>query len=329
MEKILRVGFLLTPSMLTTGTAYPYEMWAAAFEHAFANRRGIDGRLHLISVSSNQQAGRLPLRAEFELGDCPSLDVVYLPALWRKPRVVLNLEPSLVPWIKSAYREGAKIAAVGTGVCLLAATGLLDERPATTHWYYFDEFKKNYPKVDLRPEFFITQSESLYCAASINSLADISVHLIEIFLGAETALHVERNFSHEIRRDYKKQSFLAGGEAPSNDEVVIEALAWIMENIGAGFSIDYMAEKLGISRRTLDRRFKAATGVSLRTFWQKQKIKMARELLSETDLPVGEVAWRVGYSDGGYFSHLFRREMSVTPLEYRKTVRAKLFSDSN
>ena len=183
--------------------------------------------------------------------------------------------------------------------------------------------------MDLKSEFFITQSDSLYCAASINSLADVTVHLIELLVGLEPALHVERNFSHEIRRGYKNQRFAVGGDSPSTDEVVAEALAWITENVGSNQSISYLANKLGVSRRTLDRRFKTATGTSVRVYWQKNKMRLAQELLGESDLPIGEVAWRVGYQDGGYFSYLFRREMSVTPHEYRKTVRAKLFNESS
>ena len=120
-----------------------------------------------------------------------------------------------------------------------------------------------------------------------------------------------------------------GGDAPSTDEVVAEVLAWIGENVGSNQSIGYLADKLGVSRRTLDRRFKTATGTSVRAYWQKNKMRLAQELLGETDLPVGEVAWRVGYQDGGYFSYLFRREISITPHEYRKTVRAKLFNESS
>ena len=321
------MGCVLTPGMLTTGTAYPYEMWAAAFDRVRAKRLIGDTQLHLITVSEKLSTGRLPLQPDIDIQNSPPLDVVYLPALWRNPRLVLrDTEKILIPWIVSHYDKGAQIAAVGSGVSLLAATGLLDRRPATTHWYYFDEFRREYPLVDLKSDFFITKSQSLFCTASINSLADVTVHMIEHFFDSETALHVERNFSHEIRRDYKKHGFSEGGEAPSNDEIVIEALGWIRENVASNFSINALAQTVGVSRRTLDRRFRAATGISLRGYWQKQRVKLARELLSETDLPVGEVAWRVGYLDGSYFSSLFRREMSVTPHEYRKTVRAKLFT---
>ena len=330
MPKSLNVGFLMTPGMLTTGTAYPYEMWVAALDHSRARRLPTTGSLSLIGVSDDKVTGQLPLRADCFLADCHSLDVLYLPALWRNPKIVLrSVEKEFLPWIKTLAGAGTKIAAVGTGVCLLAASGLLNNRPATTHWYYFEQFKRSYPEVDLKSEFFITQSDSLYCAASINSLADVTVHLIELLVGLEPALHVERNFSHEIRRGYKNQRFSVGGDAPSTDEVVAEALAWITENVGSNQSISFLADKLGVSRRTLDRRFKIATGTSVRAYWQKNKMRLAQELLGESDLPIGEVAWRVGYQDGGYFSYLFRREMSVTPHEYRKTVRAKLFNESS
>ena len=172
MPENLNVGFLMTPGMLTTGTAYPYEMWVAALDHSRARRLQITGSLHLIGVTADKITGHLPLMADCFLADCDALDVLYLPALWRNPRVVLrSVEKQFLPWVRALATAGTKIAAVGSGVCLLAASGLLNNRPATTHWYYFEEFKRSYPEVDLKSEFFITQSDSLYCAASINSLA--------------------------------------------------------------------------------------------------------------------------------------------------------------
>ena len=322
------VGFVLVPGMLTTGTALPYEMWAAADDRRRAtSRSGESVELQLIACSGDagQSFGRLPIAADRDLEASPVLDVVYLPALWRNPSRISEERARLGPWLMAQYERGAAIAAVGTGVSLLAASGLLDGRAATTHWYFFDRFEAEFPEVDLKRQFFITQSGSLHCAASINSLADVTVHLIERAFDRPTAQHVERNFSHEIRRTYEEYRYLDGGFSPMDDEVVVEAQIWMEDNLSAELTVAELASRLGISPRTLDRRFRAATGLSPRQYWQRQRIQFAKELLESTNLTISEIAYRVGYQDAGHFARLFRREISVTPSGYRQTVRAKLF----
>ncbi|MCC6710212.1 MAG: helix-turn-helix domain-containing protein [Gammaproteobacteria bacterium] len=323
----LRIGFVLTPGMLATGTALPYEMWLAAADRRRAERRA-DARIELrliAALEEQQDYGRLAVRADCQLADAGRFDVVYLPALWRNPATLRNQLAPLTPWLVEQYEGGAQIAAVGTGVSLLADTGLLDGRAATTHWYNFERFERDYPAVDLKRQFFITQAGALYCAASINSLADVSVHLIERTFDRATAQHVERNFSHEIRRTYEEYRYMDGGLAPLADEVVVEAQLWIEANVAAQLTVAELAARLGVSVRTLDRRFRRASGASPRAFWQQRRVRLAKELLEKTNLTIGEIAYRVGYQDAGHFARLFERELSVPPSEYRQTVRAKLF----
>ncbi len=325
----MKVGFVLTPGMLTTGTAYPYEMWLAAKDMLSAYKSEHQVNLYLIASSERINTSRLPLKPNTSMSVAPSMDIVYLPALWRNPRKVLNrVSKKLNSWLIKNANEGAEIAAVGSGVSLLARTGLLDEKPATTHWHYFEEFSQQFPNVNLKPDFFTTQCGKLHCAASINSLADVTVHLIEKYISIQVALHVERNFSHEIRRNYISQRFSTDSESPSTDEVILEVKNYIQTNISNSISINAIARSKGISRRTLDRRFKNSTGVTVGGFLQKERISLAKDLLSQTDLPICEVAWSVGLSDASYFAFLFKKEMLVRPNEYRKTVRAKLFSNT-
>ena len=325
----VNVAFILTSGMLTTGTSFPYEMWLAAIEFSKVKRRGDSCSLSLVGFETNGRSKPISLTPD-KLFDHDSIyDVIYLPALWRNPtKVIESVSSTLSPFLINNFSSGAQIAAVGSGVSLLASSGLLDFKAATTHWHYFERFRKQFPNVDLRSEFFITQAETLYCAASINSLADVTVHLIESFFDIETAMHVERNFSHEIRRSYDSQRFSFGGDGSSNDELVIDAISYIRENVNTKINAEELANLLGVSRRTLDRRFKSATGVTLKEYRQRQRLKLARELLSQTDLPIGEVAWRVGYLDQSHFSLVFKGQLMVTPYEYRKTVRAKLFVGS-
>ncbi|MGB1879739.1 MAG: GlxA family transcriptional regulator [Gammaproteobacteria bacterium] len=324
----LNIGFVLCTGMLFTGTALPLEMWQAAADYRRARRRTEPQcRFHLIAGEKDFGASVPALNPDCALSDSPSLDVIYLPALWRHPLATARRMTALGSWLEEQFQSGSRIAAVSTGVALLAASGLLDRRAATTHWYYLDEMRRAFPRVDFKREYFVTQSESLYCAASINSLADVTVHLIERLLERGAAQHAERNFSHEIRRTYTEYRYLEGGAAtPLADEIVVEAQSWIAENLARSTTVSDLARHLGIGVRTLERRFRQATGISPRVFWQRQRLQLAKELLETTNLEIGDIAWRVGYQDAGFFSRLFQREMMVTPSAYRRTVRAKLFS---
>ena len=327
-----KIAFLLVPGMLATGTVLPYEMWLAANDFRRARERAASlCQPMLVGTAPSETAyGRLPIRAELELAACPEVDLIYIPALWRNPRATIQrISGRLSPWLRARYDRGEHIAAVSTGVSLLAESGLLNGRAATTHWFNFQQFSRNFPDVELKREFFITQSGSLYCAASINSLADITVHLIERFFDRATAQHVERNFSHEIRRTYAEYRYLDGGSTALHDEIVVEAQMWIAANLASRASNEDLAGRLGVSGRTLERRFRRAQGESIRNYWQRQRILLAKELLESTNLNVGDIAWRVGYTDAGYFARVFQRELNVSPFGYRQTVRAKLFTAPN
>jgi transcriptional regulator GlxA family with amidase domain len=229
-------------------------------------------------------------------------------------------------WLVRQFEGGAMLAAVGTGCCFLAEAGLLDGKSATTHWHYFERFARDYPKVMLKREYFITQAGSIFCAASVNALADVTVHLIEHFYGRAVASNVERNFSHEIRRPYEKYRYLEGDDLQHTDELIIEIQLWMQRYLNQPIEIPTVAAKFGLSTSSLARRFHAATGRSPLSYLQEQRMRTAKELLDSTNLTIGEVAFRVGYQDQGHFARLFARLMAVNPAEYRKTVRAKVFS---
>jgi transcriptional regulator GlxA family with amidase domain len=169
---------------------------------------------------TSNSAGRAAVYASCDLGTAmleylaASNDIVYLPGLWRNPRPVVRRHPQLLAWLREQYQNGALISAVGTGCCFLAEAGLLDGKAATTHWHYFDQFQKDYPKVMLKRQHFITRAGSLYCAASVNSLADLTVHFIQRLYGKAIASHVERHFSHEIRRAYESSGFFDQERSP-------------------------------------------------------------------------------------------------------------------
>lgn len=325
----MHLGFVLAENMLAAGTMLPLEMWRAA-ESTARGRGGAESPLQssLLAVEMapvGTQAG-VSLNPEASFDDPQAMDVVYLPALWRNPRPVIRQNRPMFEWLVHQFESGAMLAAVGTGCCFLAEAGLLDGKSATTHWHYFERFARDYPNVMLKRDFFITQAGSIFCAASVNALADVTVHLIEHFYGRSVASNVERNFSHEIRRPYEKYRYLQGDDLQHTDELIIEIQLWMQRHLNQAIEIPTVAAKFGLSARTLARRFQAAIGSSPLSYLQEQRMRAAKELLESTNLTIGEVAFRVGYQDQGHFARLFARSHAVNPADYRKTVRAKVFS---
>lgn len=325
----MRLAFVLTNQMLAASCLLPLEMWQAAAETVTGRRRArrvVDCQtLSVDDAPATTQSG-ISLVPQISLAAAGQFDVVYLPALWRNPRPQIERNRALLPWLRAQESAGAMLAAVGTGCCFLAEAGMLDGKAATTHWHYFERFARDYPRVRLKRQYFITQAGSLFCAGSVNALADVTVHLIEHFFGREVASHVERNFSHEIRRPYDQYRYLEGDDLQHADESIME-LQWRMQrDLAMPLRVAQLAEDAGMSLRTLARRFREATGVSPLMYLQDLRIRAAKEMLEATNLTVADVAFRVGYLDQGHFARVFARTMTVGPAEYRRTVRAKVFS---
>jgi transcriptional regulator GlxA family with amidase domain len=263
---------------------------------------------------------------DLTFSDDDKADLIIIPGIWRNPRPVIRQNQGAIAYLKKQWQLGATIIGVGTGNCLLAEAGLLDGHAATTHWHYAKQFRKDYPLVNLKPEFFITQSERIYCAASLNSLADIIVHLIAQIFGRDAAQNVERNFSHEIRKPYEEQRYLEGAVDRHPDELIVQVQFWLKNNLASELSLNQVAEQFGVSQRTLSRRFKRATGGTANHYLQRMRLEMAQELLASTNLTVQDVAVMVGYMDQGYLTKVFKRELNQTPSDYRLLVRKKLFN---
>lgn len=325
----LGASFILIEHMLATSITLPIEMMRAAESAAVVRDRNAV-RLNIAAAAVSREP--VPTRAGFHLqpdlaiDEIAHTDMVILPALWRNPRPIVRQNPQLVEWLQRLHTKGCILIAVGTGACFLAEAGLLDGKPATTHWHYFDQFERDYPNVQLKRQYFITQANNVYCAASVNAVADLTVHFIRRTYDAVIASHVERNFSHEIRRSYEATSYFDDKHRYHPDEAIVQAQIWLQQHVQKDLLLADVATKFGMSVRTFNRRFRNATGKTPQQYLQALRIDMAKDLLQTTNLSIAEVAYQVGYQDLGYFAQLFRRLLAVTPGQYRATVRAKLFS---
>lgn len=332
----LRLSLVIYQHVLATGLTLPLEMLSAG--EAFARRydkAAVTLKTQFVSQESNAITSRAGLTFspdvvlnQYSIDQVAVPDIILVPSLWRNPRPVLKKNKKLIDWIHYCWQQGATLLGVGTGVCFLAESGLLDNHSATTHWHYVEQFKRDYPKVALKPDFFITQSERIYCAASLNALADIIVHMISQTYGRGAAQNVERNFSHEIRKPYEEQRYLEGAVDRHPDELIAQIQFWLRTNLSSELSLAELAQQFGLSQRSFSRRFKLATGLRATEYWQQLRIEAAKELLSSSNLSIQEISYHVGYQDQGHLTRLFKQSLALTPKDYRAMVRKKLFSQN-
>lgn len=324
-----RIIAALYPRSLATSLALPMDVLEGASQAAGAHRKG-DGKLNFEFAADStepiQTVGGLPITPTLLLEDVEDCDMLLLPAMWRNPQPVLRQQQAWLPVLRRLHDRGTLICSVGTGSCFLAEAGLLDGVAATTHWNYFDRFQQRYPQVKLKKRHLITQADNIYCVGSVNSIADLMIHIVEDWFGHRIARAVENQFSPEIRRPFRAHAFQSNEDSLHHDELALDAQQWLQDNLHRGAGIAELAKAMDCSQSTLSRRFKQAAGQSPLAYLQSQRISVARELLRATNLSVGEVAWQVGLHDVSYFTSLFKKHSGVTPARYRGNVRGKLFS---
>ena len=326
---MLRVTFFICDQMLATSVTLPLEQLTAAQSLSLAAQdKTVDTpEMEVLLASVDGQAistnTGIRLQPNCALHEIAHSDITYIPALWRNPRPQLKRNHGALEWLQQQNALGNIIAGVGTGCCFMAEAGLLDNKAATTHWHYFEQFQKHYPKVLLKRQYFITQAGNLYCTGSVNSLADLTIHFIQRYFSGHIAHHVERHFFHEIRKTYANSE---SGPTVHPDEDIIRAQVWLQENFAQEVRLTQVAARFDMSVRSFNRRFKVATGQTPLQYLHNARIQTAKDLLQTSNLSIGEIAYRAGYQDLAHFTRLFKRLLGVTPSQYRTTVRAKMFS---
>ncbi len=169
------IAALLYPDALATSVTLPMEILRAAAQMARVRSRTRPPRLLLAGPDKNPVTlfSGITLMPDMSYKQLPPLDLMILPAIWRNPEKTIRAAHPNIERLQAAAARGTRICAVGTATCLLAEAGLLDGRPATTHWNYFEQFAQRYPNVKLKSKHLITQSDNIYCVGSVNSIADL------------------------------------------------------------------------------------------------------------------------------------------------------------
>lgn len=228
----------------------------------------------------------------------------------------------MTDWLREQYEKGTALASICTGAFLLAETGLLDGKEATTHWSMADRFKKCYPRVHLKTEKLVISSGGLYCSGGAGSSTDLAYFLIEKHMGHELAARTAKRFIHDFRRVSQHAYEIYDAKTEHNDIQVLKTQHWINQHLHEPLSIAELSKIACMSARTYERRFKKATGDKPMVYVQRIKVEMAKQLLETTNLSFDEISHQMGYMNSGSFRKLFVRWVNLLPSEYRKRFQA-------
>ena len=321
---------LLCDNMLVSSSTLAAEIFRFAESMARASKQQ-QSELVIRRVSADgkpvQTSSGFELSPTHSIDDDFVSDLIHIPALWRNPRPAVLKHAAYIPWLQEQHQYNCNFTAVGTGVCFLAEAGLLDDKPATTHWHYFDQLQRSYPKIKLARQHFTTQAGNIYCAASINAMAELIMHQVERIFGRVIARQAQRNFFHEIRNLADPISLSDQQQVNRHsDETIVQAQMWVQDNHSKQLSVPDLAAQFGMTTRTFNRRFMAAVGKTPGDYLTEVRMTFACDLLKNTDLSILEIANYSGYKDASWFSSRFKQWSGNSPKEYRRTVRAKLFS---
>lgn len=257
-----------------------------------------------------QATGGLPTLEKADLVIVPSWDMQRQPS------------PRLLRALRRAHANGATLVGLCLGAFVLAEAGLLHARGATTHWYWASAFRERYPGVRLQAEVLYVDEDRLVTSAGTAAGLDCCLHLLRRICGSEVANRVARGIVVAPHR--------AGGQAQFIEEPVPRSpvgerlgavLAWAGEHLHEPHTIDSLAARAALSRRTFTRQFQKATGMSMLQWLLQRRLAAARRLLEGGTQSVEAIAAAVGFGSPASLRQHFARAYGVSPQAFRRQFR--------
>ena len=237
----------------------------------------------------------------------------------------VNEEPSadLVAAVKAAHRGGARIVSLCTGAFVLAAAGILDGRPATTHWLHASELARRYPAVKLNPGVLYVDDGDVLTSAGTTAGIDLCLHIVRRDLGAAVANRLARRLVAPAHRSGGQAQYIETPAAWRAETTLAPLLDWMRARLHEPLTVTDLARHANLTNRTLIRQFHATTGSTPAKWLTAQRIQRARELLEMSTLPVDQIARASGLGGPANFRRHFTMAVGVNPSTYRRTFNAR------
>ena len=320
---MIDVTVLFLDETFSSTAVGPMEVFrhAGSLWNILAGRRQTP-RFHVSTASADGKAvncdGPIQIKPAAAIKDIRKTDLIFIPTTGLSVDDVVERNAPVVPWLKRWRKRGTEIASVCSGVGLVAETGMLDGKRATTHWGLAERFREKYPRVHWMPELMVTEDHGFYCGGGVHAALDLSLYLVEKFCGHDIAMQSAKAMLIETPRAWQAGFAVVPLKTEHSDDAISSAQDWLHENFHRGFPLDAPARRVGMSLRNFVRRFKQATGDSPLIYLQKLRVAAAKRLLESDHRTMQEISDAVGYQDVAFFRALFQRHTGVSPSAYRE-----------
>jgi AraC family transcriptional activator FtrA len=278
-------------------------------------------RFETCSVKSRSVRGQygMRMRAAGSLRRLLAAGTIVIPG-WEG--VDVPVPRAVIDALREAHARGARVLSICSGAFVLAATGLLDGKQATTHWRYAEELRRRFPRIHVDPNVLYVDEGGVLTSAGSAAGLDLCLHLVRRDYGPAIANQVARRLVIAPHRDGGQAQFLERPvetrERGSGREPLSVLLDKIRRRLREPLRISELARLAAMSERTFMRRFRAATGLSPADWITRARVDRARELLESTALPIDHIAERCGLGSPSTLRHHFRKKVGVSPADYRR-----------
>ena len=300
----------------------PFDVAAPA--GLFSSVRLADGRrgyrVRVCGPAREIDAEHFRIRVPYGLGELARADTIVLAGLWDLDAPV---PPALVRAVRNAAARGARVASVCSGAFLLAATGLLDGRRATTHWRAAAELARRHPQIRVDPDVLFVDEGLVLTSAGAAAAFDLCLHLVRRDYGSAAAVGAARAAVMPLERAGGQAQFIVHPPPAPDGASLATLLYWLERHLDAPHTLADLARRAGTSVRTLNRRFREQTGTTPLQWLIRARVRRAQVLLETTGQPIERVAETVGFGSPTIFREHFRRVAATSPQAYRRAFRSR------
>jgi transcriptional regulator GlxA family with amidase domain len=317
----IQIAVLALDGAVYSSIIGPMDVFSVANVLCETNGQPAFARARILRVGRRQPVSfnQIKIHTHGRIDDGDRFDVVIVPAMMQsaKPKVQVS-PPQLVQWLRLQHSCGACLSSVCAGSFLLAKTGLLDGRKATTHWNLAGQFQESYPKVRLQAQKMLIDERDMITAGGVTAYFDLALHLVRKFGSSDLAAGCSKFLLIDPLRS-SQCPYQAGQFQKSHaDHAILSLQEYLEQHLGDRLTIEQMSRIAGLGQRTLLRRFRKATGDSPVMYLQRVRIEAARRQLELSRDSIEQIAWQVGYEDGSSFNRLFKKITGMSPGGYRK-----------
>ena len=293
----------------------------------FGRVRLPDGRpgyqVRVCGVTPEVDAGAFGLLTRSGLEELARADTIILPGVADLSRPV---PAPLVDAVRAAAARGTRVASICSGAFLLAATGLLDGRRATTHWLAAAELARRHPAIQVDPDVLYVDGGQFLTSAGAAAGLDLCLHLVRLDYGSAVAADTARVSVMPLERAGGQSQFIMHAPPAPDGSSLEPLLHWLEESLHQPLTLAAIARHAALSVRTLNRRFREQTGTTPLQWLLRARVRRAQHLLETTAHPVESIAGKVGFGSATAFRAHFQRCVATTPQAYRRAFRAPVVS---